>query len=196
MGPAACIVLAAGASTRLGRPKQLLRYQGESLLGRACRAAQEAGFAPVIAVLGAYAPLMEEALSGTDVQLAYNSDWESGMGSSVRAGLSTALQTVPKLQAACFVLTDQPYLSAELLSGMRQKLHQSTAPGIAASYNGVLGVPAIFRAALFAELLALDGQKGAKAVLRRHREALLAHDFPLGQYDIDRPADWERFQEE
>lgn len=189
----ASIILAAGASTRMGRAKQLLAIQGETLLARACRFAREAGFSPVVVVTGARRQAIEAAVPPF-AQRVYNPGWEAGMGGSVSTGLSYALQLQPGLESAGFLLTDQPYLDAALLEGMQQALRaEPSALGVAAAYRGSIGVPAIFRQPLFEELLDLHGAQGAKPVLLRHKSELLAYPFAKGAFDLDRPEDWDIF---
>lgn len=185
------VVLAAGASSRMGKAKQLLELNGQPLVERVSRLALEAGFGAVVVVTGARRVAVERALPDF-VHTVYNPDWASGMGSSVHAGLSAAISLFPELQYSGFLLTDQPYLTSGLLRDMLSQLQQSSAPGIAACYNGGLGVPAVFRATLFSDLLALNGQKGAKSVLHKYRDTLLSVSFPEGAFDLDLPEDWER----
>ncbi len=189
----ALIILAAGASRRMGQPKQLLRWQGTTMLQRIIREGKQAGLSPVVVVTGARRAAVEPAAEAEQAHIAYNPEWESGMGSSVVTGLNQLLYLLPEVDAAAFALTDQPYVGQELLQAMLQRLQQSAAPGIAARYQGSLGVPAIFRKALFSELLSLDGQKGAKPVLLRHQKELLAYPFPEGKTDLDTPEDWAQF---
>ncbi|MEQ8707262.1 MAG: nucleotidyltransferase family protein [Phaeodactylibacter sp.] len=186
------IVLAAGASSRMGEAKQLLELQGQPMVARMCCLARDAGFDAVLTVTGARQEAVEAALPDF-VRAVHNPDWQSGMGSSVSAGLSYALQCFPNLQLAGFILTDQPFLTASLLQKMLRQLQQSTAPGIAARYQRGLGVPALFRPALFPELLALSGQKGAKPLLVKYQSELLGLPFPKGDFDLDYPEDWTRF---
>ena len=188
------VLLAAGASTRMGQPKQLLRYRGESLLRRAVRIAFETPFRPVAVVLGANAELMEAELEGADALIVRNSAWATGMGSSVATGLETLLHAEPGLEAACFILVDQPYLSAAHLLELHRRLGlEPEKPGVASEYGPALGVPAIFRKELFPDLLRLDGQKGAQPVIKKFRAGILSVPFPRGKIDLDTPADWKEF---
>lgn len=187
-----CIILAAGSSSRMGKPKQLLKLQGVPMVARMCDLAQAAGFEEIVVVTGARRDAVAKALPGF-VKVTHNPNWESGMGSSVYAGLSFALQCFRGLDMAGFILTDQPFLSADFLGALLQKLQNTEAPGIAAYYNSTLGVPAIFRSTLFSELLELKGRKGAKLILQKHQKVLLALPFPQGSFDLDFPEDWERF---
>ncbi|MCB0548881.1 MAG: nucleotidyltransferase family protein [Phaeodactylibacter sp.] len=192
------VLLAAGASTRMGRPKQLLRHQGESLLLRALRIALEASFRPVAVVLGARAEELEAELAGTEESasalIVHNSAWASGMGSSVATGLEALLLREPALEAACFILVDQPHLtSAHLLELHRQLERAPEKLGAASAYEPALGVPAIFRKGLFPELLELHGQKGAQPLLKKYKDQILSVPFPKGKIDLDTPEDWDEF---
>ncbi|NBC07818.1 MAG: NTP transferase domain-containing protein [Bacteroidetes bacterium] len=188
------VILAAGASTRMGQAKQLLQADGELLLHRIIRIGQEAGFAPLVVVTGARQQAIAPHLDGLPVQQAYNPDWATGMGSSVSVGLMAALGLLPGAPAVGFVLTDQPYVSAALLRGMKARLLDTEAAGIAAAYQQTLGVPAIFRSALYPELRQLSGQKGAKPLLRKYADELIAYPFPQGHIDLDTPADWAAYR--
>lgn len=188
----ALILLAAGASTRMGQPKQLLRYQGESLLQRTLRIAMDTPFHPLAVVLGARMEEMEAELEGADALIVRNSAWASGMGSSVAAGLEALLRAEPGLDAACFILVDQPYLAAAHLLELRRQLEQAPEKlGAASAYRQTLGVPAIFRKVLFPELLKLHGQKGAKPVIEKYKGQLISVPFPQGHIDLDTPEDWQ-----
>ena len=116
------------------------------------------------------------------------------MGSSVATGLETLLRAEPELDAACFVLVDQPYLTAAHLLELHRQMEQHPEKwGAASAYDNTLGVPAIFRKALFPELLQLHGQKGAKPVIGKYMDQLIAVPFPQGQVDLDTPEDWREF---
>lgn len=187
-----CIVLAAGASSRMGKAKQLLELNGQPLVSRMCSLAKVAGFDAVLVVTGARHKRIEDAIPPF-AYTTFNPGWASGMGGSVYSGLSWAVKRFPLLSHAGFILTDQPFLSSSLLQRLLNTIKDSNAPGAAAFYKGGLGVPAVFSATLFPELLALKGEKGAKAVLQKYRNALLAIPFPKGDFDLDVPEDWARF---
>ncbi len=184
----AALVLAAGASTRLGQPKQLVCYQGEPLLRRAVRLALAAGATPVLAVVGAEAADCRSALSGLAVTVVENRDYASGMGSSLRAGLAE-LRGLSELRRAperlLLLVCDQPLLQPEHL---RQLLAAQPAGGIAAAqYNGRLGVPAVFAQTHFAALAAIQGDQGARSLLRSL--AVTPVPMPEAAIDIDTPGD-------
>ena len=186
------IVLAAGASTRMSTPKQLLEYQGKSLLRQATSAAVAAVDGPVAVVLGAYAGQMYPELEGLPVLPVVNAEWPEGMGSSIRTGMKALLQAQPELEGVLLMLCDQPYVQASTLRALLEAHQQTKAPVAASCYAEVLGVPAFFHRSFFDKLLALQGQEGARKVISAHPEAVVAVPFPEGIIDMDTPGDYER----
>lgn len=188
-GPVAGLVLAAGASVRLGQPKQLLRYRGETLIHRTVRLAQAAGLAPLHVVVGHRGREVAAALGGLGgaVTVVANPDWRQGMGGSLARGVAS----LPAGVAAALVLvTDQPQLSAGLLGAILGRYRGGAAALVACRYaSGALGVPALFARRHFAELAALAGDRGARALFTRHAAALAEVSFPTGDRDVDTPAD-------
>jgi len=191
MTEAACaaIVLAAGASTRLGQPKQLVTIDGETLLRRTARLAAEAGCAPLFVVLGSDAARFAMQLNGLAVSLVVNDQWQTGMASSLHAGLRAALKESSPPTNVMILVCDQPRLDVSLLRNLlaTHSLQRSTIT--ASRYLNTLGVPAIFSGAHFHELLELTGDQGARRILQQHRERVAAVDFPGGGLDIDTPED-------
>lgn len=194
--PVAALVLAAGASRRLGQPKQLLMYGGETLLERAIRLASEAGAHPVLTVLGAnYEKICASVdLTRTSVPVV-NDQWEEGMATSIHAGLK-ALDDVAPLAAGVLVLTcDQPRLSSEHLRALMDAFVTRAATAIVAStYAGVVGIPAVFPRIAFSALHALRGDKGARTLLMEPPCTLITGPFPGGEVDIDLPEDLEQLR--
>ena len=186
----AAVVLAAGASRRLGEPKQLLRVNGESLLRHSVRVAIEAGCSPVIVVLGAHAERLLPELAGLQTSIIHNSDWQQGMSSSVRAGVSAAKQAEDVLLLVC----DQPGISAAALHHLITAHIHAGSPITASSYGSTLGVPAIFAASLFNDLLRLEGDQGARKVIAAHRDHITIVNFPEGAFDVDTPEDAKRLK--
>jgi len=183
----AAIILAAGASRRLGQPKQLLLLDGETLLARAVRLANESGAAPVVVVLGAQAEAIGGAVDPGKATVVVNQDWEQGIAGSVHAGLGVVqAQATGVLILSC----DQPRLTSAHLGGLINAFTASKAPVIVASaYAGIHGVPAVFPQEAFPDLFALRGDKGARALLSRPPFPLVALTFPGGETDIDEPGD-------
>ena len=191
-GMVAAIVLAAGASRRLGQPKQLLMLEGETLLARSVRLAGEAGAAPVLVVVGANAELIGAVVPVGRAYVVMNEEWDQGIASSIHAGLK-ALDAGARgvLILAC----DQPRLSADHLRGLIETFAAQSQPTIMASnYAGVVGIPAVFPREAFPHLLALSGDKGARSLLMRPPCPLIALPFDGGEVDIDQPDDLAQLQ--
>ncbi len=186
----AAIILAAGASRRLGQPKQLLLLGGEMMIERTIRLANEAGAAPVITVLGAYHEVIREAVRLSNFTPVINSAWEQGISSSIQAGLAAVEESDPQTAGVLILACDQPRLSAEHLRAMLAAFCAQAAPSIVASaYGGILGIPAVFPRKVFPPLRALRGDKGARSLLLQPPCPLVALTFPGGEIDIDLPAD-------
>jgi len=186
------VVLAAGSSSRMGSPKQILQFQGRSLIRRAASAALGAGCRPVIVVTGAYAELSRSELGGLDVREVLNTHWETGMASSIRSGIEGLASADTDTDAAVFMLCDQPHVTADVISGLVAAYRDTGRPIIASTYEGSFGVPALFSRTLFAELTLLEGSSGAKEVIKRH--ASEAHFLPFrgGEVNVDTPDDFSR----
>lgn len=186
---AAAVVLAAGASRRLGQPKQLVPIEGESLLRRTARLALEAGCAPVVVVLGFEAERMAEELAGLPAEMVVNAQWLSGMGSSLACGVAAALRARPEMDALLLLVCDQPRLTANHLRRLLARHAAGSAPVTASAYAGRAGVPAIFAPALFSDLESIEGDQGARGLISRHGAQTV--DWPDGACDIDLPDDLE-----
>jgi len=188
------VILAAGASTRMGRPKQLLQFGGETMLRRAASVALEAGCRPVVVVTGAHATASRKALRGLDVREAENQQWESGISSSVRVGIEALVTANPQSAAVVLMLCDQPFVTREIIAQL-VAAHLETGRSIVASrYGGSYGVPALFGKVHFAELTTLEGAAGAKQVIQKHLAKVHLLPFPEGEIDIDTPDDLARLQ--
>jgi molybdenum cofactor cytidylyltransferase len=189
------VVLAAGASSRMGSPKQTLKFRGESLLRRAALAAIGAGCFPVIVVTGAHSELSRRELDGLDVREVFNPHWETGMASSIRAGVEGLISADLDATAAVFILCDQPHVTIDVISGLVAAHRATRRPIIASTYGGSFGVPALFSRTRFAELRQLAGMSGAKEVIKRHASEAHFIPFPCGEVDVDTPADFSRLIE-
>lgn len=187
------VILAAGGSTRLGRPKQLLQFRGRSLLRQAAETALGAGASAVVVVLGAQAERLQEELTGLPVTIAINSEWEEGMASSLRAGIGALRASA--VEATIVMLCDQPLVTAETLRGLVAAQSSGGQAAVVSLYaTGAPGPPCLFVRALFPDLLALRGAQGAKQLIARLPEAAVTRvPFTDGTWDIDTEADWERF---
>jgi molybdenum cofactor cytidylyltransferase len=185
----AAIVLAAGASTRLGQPKQLLQLDGESLLHRTVRTAGEAGCDPIFVVLGYEAERMRQEIADLRAMPVINPDWESGMASSLRCGVEGLMKRDPLPWRVLVLLCDQAKLSVEILSRLIQTSARTNSVITASNYAGRLGVPAIFHESLYLDLLEVKGDQGARAVILQHVNQTSTVEFSEGAVDIDTPQD-------
>ncbi len=174
----AALILAAGASTRLGQPKQLVELGGEPLLRRAVRTAMGAGLAPVVVVLGASAAQILAACDLREAWVVVNSGWSDGMASSIRCGMEL-VRTFDRLRGVVVMTCDMPAVTPSHL----QALAGTRDEAVASSYIGRHGVPAYFAANLFPPLLSLDGDQGARTLLA-DRPAI---DLSEGDLDVDTP---------
>jgi molybdenum cofactor cytidylyltransferase len=186
------IVLAAGGSSRLGRPKQLLEFEGKTLLRRAVETALESELGPVIVVLGAAFDEVQKTIGDLSSDVIHNADWSTGMSSSVLAGLELLESTSPSISAAIFMLCDQPLVSRETLQRMADVYAEANARIVASEYNNTLGVPALFDRIWFDELRSLSGDKGAKSIINRHLNDVAKLYAPESGIDIDTIADYEK----
>ncbi|BDG03194.1 nucleotidyltransferase family protein [Anaeromyxobacter oryzae] len=186
------VVLAAGRSVRLGTPKQLLVLEGEALVRRAARAAVEAGLWPVVVVVGDHADEVRGALAGLPVATVANPQYETGMASSLRRGLARLTECAPDAAGVVVLACDQPRVSAEHVEALVEAQRQAGKLVAASSYSGALGVPALFAAAVFPELLALEGDRGARGVVERDPARVCAVPLEGGELDVDTPEDWDR----
>jgi molybdenum cofactor cytidylyltransferase len=189
----AAIVLAAGPAKRMGKPKQLFEFRGETLLKRAALSALEAGCRPVVVVTGAHADASRGILNELDVIEAVNEQWELGIGSSVRAGVEAVIAAAPGADGVVLMLCDQPFVTRKIVAGLISARRESGCAIIASSYAGSYGVPALFSREHFIELIALKGDVGAKHLIQEHLEKVYVVPFPEGKIDIDTPEDLRRF---
>lgn len=188
----AAVILAAGASRRLGQAKQLVKIDGEPLLGRTVRLAAQAGCQPIVVVLGFEGDRMRSALDGFRVIVTVNEDWPAGMGSSMRCGVETALQISPPPEDILLMVCDQVRLSVDVLRQLLRLHGLAKYPITAARYSGRIGVPAVFSPIFFPDLLDGSGDRGARGILERNAASVGTVDFFEGELDLDTPDDLER----
>lgn len=183
------ILLAAGSSSRLGQPKQLVEVEGVPLLLKSTLAALDANYAHVVVVLGSNADEHKKTIAHLPVEIITHDTWEKGMGSSLKAGLKYVTTSRPDTRAMVIMVCDQPLLTAMHLSALRDAFNHSSAHIVASRYGNTLGVPALFDQTLFSELLNINDSQGAKVVIENHASAIQAIDWAAGLLDIDTPED-------
>jgi molybdenum cofactor cytidylyltransferase len=183
----AIAILAAGASRRLKRPKQLLSLRGKSFVQHAVEIAKETKQTPIFLVVGANSEEVKAAVQAEGVTIVHNDDWQEGMASSIRAAVTQAQGCA---QALLFLNCDQPFITADSLNKLIGRFHPIERPLVAAQYNAVTGSPVIFSHIFFDRLLELKGDVGAKSLLRESEGQLTRVEMPDAALDIDTEDDW------
>lgn len=192
MTPLPAVVLAAGKSRRFGpKIKQLVLFQGETLVHHAVRITLEAGLAPVLVVVGCAKKVVAAAVSDLDCQTVFNPHWQAGQGSSAKAGLAALPEDA---EGVMFLPCDQPLLDAQTLRHLVAAFRATGAPAVVPVFEGRRGAPVIFGRELFPELAEIRGDEGGRQILARHEDRIvpveLDREDPL--MDIDTPKDFER----
>lgn len=189
---AAGVVLAAGASTRMGRNKLLFPLEGASVLRRAVGRALDAGLDPVVVVLGHEAERAGRELDGLAVQTALNPAYQQGINGSLRTGIAGLPADA---QAAVVVLADMPFVTSDMLATLVRRFRSGSAPLVISEYDGVSAPPMLYDRSLFPELLAMSGEGCGRAVVRRHRHEADVVAWPASALDdLDVPDDYERIR--
>ena len=189
----AIILLAAGSSSRMGKPKQLLRYNNDTFLSHILNISIELNAGKVIVVLGSNAELLEKELNDKRIFKVINNKWIEGIASSIRCGLNALDGVEPSCENVIFLTCDQPFVSASLLNDLINMHKKTGKPIVASSYKNTLGIPALFHKNLFRELKELKGDTGAKKIILKHSELVAEIPFPLGSIDIDTIEDYKAF---
>ena len=184
----AIILLAAGSSSRLGRPKQLIEFQGKKLIQKAINEAKKSKSDSLVVVLGWNPELIKTGFDSSQTSIVINESWEQGMATSMQAGLRF-LREKEHPDQVILMLVDQPYVESKLLDRLILEKERTGKGIVACSYSDTLGVPAIFDQKYFEELLKLKGSDGAKKVILRNKADVFAIDFPLGAVDLDTEED-------
>ena len=184
------LILAAGSSSRLGQPKQLVEFEGITLIERITHTALSVS-EDVLVVLGANIELIKPKLEAFSdrINIIKNPDWQEGMGTSIRVGMENLAS---KSDAVIILLSDQPLISQVLLQNMMQTFANKKFPIIACDYGGQLGVPILFGKSFFPELLKLKGEQGAKSFLKNYPKEIATISFKEGLFDIDTPEDLDK----
>lgn len=185
----AAIILAAGPSTRLGRPKQLLPLGGGTLLSHAIDCAAGGGCDPVLVVVGAHAEEVAPEAERRSAKIVRCSAWRQGLSASIRAGVEGLGVHAPEARAAMLLLCDQPRLTPWIVGRLVREYDAQAGRIVACEYGGAPGVPAIFDRSRFEELCHLHGSGGAKSLLLSHAASLVRVAWAEGAVDIDRPED-------
>jgi molybdenum cofactor cytidylyltransferase len=185
------VVLAAGGSSRFGRPKQLLIFRGETLVGRAVRVAMEAHCGPVVVVVGESGNAIRDVLRDSSAVIVKNAEWYRGLGTSIRCGLRSCGDSI---DAVVLLACDQPLVDSTIVAALIAEHERSGKPIVASRYANTLGIPALFDRSCFEALLALPAAAGAKALIAARPNDVASIAFEDGAVDIDTPEDFKRFR--
>lgn len=186
------ILLAAGGSSRLGRPKQLVEFQGKTLIRRAAEMLVASVCSPVVVVLGAEIARCSDELAGLDISICINENWSDGISSSIKTGLRDLLELQPDVDAAVIALCDQPFVIDKDFNLLCETFFTAGLPIVAARYGETIGVPALFASEMFDELFSLEGDEGARKLIRRYVDTTSTVAIGRAKFDIDTPADLTR----
>jgi molybdenum cofactor cytidylyltransferase len=186
------LILAAGNSSRLGYPKQLIEFEGQTLIERITEIALTVS-EDILIILGGNADMIKPKLERFEdtVSTVFNPDWQQGMGTSIRVGVE---KLADKSDLILILLSDQPFISKVLLQNMMQVFANSQNPIVSCVYKKALGVPMLFDKTMFPELLNLNGERGAKSFLSHYKNSISMVDFPQGVFDIDTIEDVEKLK--
>jgi molybdenum cofactor cytidylyltransferase len=184
------VILAAGASKRMGTPKQLLHFNGRSFLCHTTEVALASICKPVVVVLGRYAEKMRHEIDQQTVVIVENQEWYKGMGASISVGIKAINNT--DIEAVVLLLCDQPFVNSDVINKLVETYRTTHKPIIASEYVSTLGVPALFSRDLFLELMSLEGEGGAKQIIRKYSDSVFSLPFTDGAIDIDTPQDYEQ----
>jgi molybdenum cofactor cytidylyltransferase len=186
------IILAAGSSSRLGHPKQLLTYKKTTLLKNTINEIASIANTVIIVVTGSNRELIENELDSSQIKISHNPDWEFGMSSSISKGLTDLLAIYPDCESCIFTVCDQPYVTQSIFENLITE-YQKTGKGIiASSYSETLGTPVLFDKKYFNELIALKGQEGAKKIINKFLDDTVSIPFEKGDIDIDTQEDYDK----
>lgn len=185
------IILAAGSSSRLGYPKQLVEFKGITLLQHSIDIAESLEFDARILVLGAREDEINKKIDCRNFKVVINENWEEGMSTSIRKGLSEALKLEKELEHVLILLSDQPLVTREKVEELIRVQLNSNKPATFSEYAGEPGVPAIFSREIFSDLEKLKGDQGAKKLIYENDFQFETVKFENGNFDVDTTADVE-----
>jgi molybdenum cofactor cytidylyltransferase len=186
------VILAAGNSSRLGEPKQLLCYENKTLIRRIAEAAASVANVTLVVVTGYDAGQITAELESVTYSPAHNADWPTGMASSVRSGLSQLLLVNPAVESVILAVSDQPFATTTLFEMLISKANETNSGIVASAYADTLGTPVLFTKKYFDALLSLTGTEGAKKLLKKFENDVSSVPFPSGAIDIDTKQDYQK----
>ena len=191
----ALLILGAGNSSRLGRPKQLLGLKDTTLLNHTLTEALKVSCQVRVLVLGAYQKEIQAKITPTDIEILFNKNWEKGMASSIQVGLNWLIDHHDPDQVL-ILLCDQPFIDHKLMELLIAQKREEKKGIIGSAYGGTVGVPALFDKKYFPALLSLKGKEGARSLLRKFDDDAGSIKFPKGNIDIDTENDFNAYLKE
>jgi molybdenum cofactor cytidylyltransferase len=189
----AIAVLAAGASVRMGQPKQLLEYKGKTLLQHAIDTALGTSCRPVLVVVGSLEHLPGIDRPNCEYRVLHNAESEQGIASSICVAASEA-QAEKEIDALLFLNCDQPLIDSSSLERLLAKYESGAI--VASRFEQTVGSPAVFDRCFFGELLALRGDRGARSIIERHRAIVSEVALAEASFDVDTPTDYQSVVED
>ncbi len=187
------LLLAAGASSRMGQSKQLLPIAGTTLIRSITKTCLTVNSGKVIVVLGANENKHKEEIQDLPVEIVVNPDWSKGVGSSIKAGINYLMSQTENTKGVIISVCDQPYLAATHLNQLIENFE--TKKMVASAYKGARGVPVLFDAFYFDALLQIDDENGANKIIQMHAHAVKEVPFPRGDVDLDTVTDYNTFND-
>ncbi|MEP0987568.1 nucleotidyltransferase family protein [Ekhidna sp.] len=188
-GDIGLMVLAAGASSRLGQPKQLVKFEDKPLLQHILDIGKEVHVNERVLVLGAKSELIQEVIIPGTFSMIHNYEWQKGMSTSIHTGLKSLLSKCANLRQVIIMLSDQPYVTVDLINQLIAS-QDATKPCITTcAYANQMGVPAIFSHHFFEDLMKLKGDQGARKLIQQQLDHVRTIPFSKGVIDIDTPDD-------
>lgn len=188
------LILAAGNSSRLGEPKQLLNFKGKSLLRHVSEESLKISKSVVI-VTGSNHSEISNEIKDLEIVITENINWNEGMGSSIHIGFKKLLKSFPEIVNCIVSVCDQPFISASVFSELIKMQKDSQKGMVASKYADTLGTPVLFTNKYFQDLSNLSGQEGAKKLLRKYKGDIAAIHFENGAIDIDTQEDYKKLNQ-
>ncbi|WP_425390742.1 nucleotidyltransferase family protein [Ekhidna sp.] len=193
-GDIGLMILAAGASSRLGQPKQLVKFEDKPLLQHTLDIGQEVNVQERVLVLGAKSELIQEVIIPGTFSIIHNYEWDKGMSTSIHVGLKSLEGKHTNLKHVIIMLSDQPYVTIEIINQLIASQDAAEPCITTCSYANQMGVPAIFSHHFFEDLLKLTGDQGARKLIQQKLDCVRTIPFSKGAIDIDTPDDLEKLE--
>jgi molybdenum cofactor cytidylyltransferase len=190
------IILAAGESSRFGNIKQLLPFNGKTLLQHVIDEATKAGAQPIVVITGANATKVTASIAHSKVNILVNENWQEGMASGIVAGVQNIVSLNDSIKKIIVAVCDQPFVTSALFEQLEEMQNKSGKSIVACTYADTIGTPTLFAEKYFDQLLTLKGDEGAKKILKSNKQDVATVDFPKGEIDIDTQKDYENLVDE